>query len=100
MWRSVESNARACPWEPSAREPRVQPDRTKFFCLRRHQTGLVGRNQELEAPYERVVATVPEDCRSMFVTFSKGQPVERDDIFSYFREYVLHQLVDTCMIAL
>jgi hypothetical protein len=71
-----------------------------YHLLRRYQTGLVGHNQELEAPYERVVVTVPEDCRSMFVTFSKGQPVERDDIFSYFREYVLHQLVDTCMIAL
>ena len=71
-----------------------------YHLLRRYQTGLVGRNQELEAPYERVVVTVPEDSRSMFVTFSKGQPVERDDIFNYFREYVLHQLVDTFMIAL
>ena len=74
-----------------------------YHLLRRYQTGLVGRNLELEAPYERVVVTVPEDCRSMFVTFSKGQPVERDDIFNYFREYVLHQLVDTShmhMIAL
>ncbi|EES09296.1 hypothetical protein SORBI_3005G042600 [Sorghum bicolor] len=57
-----------------------------YHLLRRYQTGLVGRNLELEAPYERVVVTVPEDCRSMFVTFSKGQPVERDDIFNYFRE--------------
>ncbi|CAD6254885.1 unnamed protein product [Miscanthus lutarioriparius] len=51
-----------------------------------NKTGLVGRNQEPEAPYERIVITVPEDCRSMFITFSEGQPVERDDIFSYFRE--------------
>ena len=53
-----------------------------YHLLCRYLTGLVGRNQELKAPYERVVITVPEDCRSMFVTFSKGQPVERDDILS------------------
>ncbi|KAG0528808.1 hypothetical protein BDA96_05G044700 [Sorghum bicolor] len=57
-----------------------------YHLLRRYQTGLVGRNLELEAPYEHVVVSVPEDCRSMFVTFSKGQPVERDDIFNYLRE--------------
>lgn len=65
-----------------------------YHLLRRHQTGLVGRNQELEAPYASVVVTVPEDCRSMFITFSLGQAVERDEIFGYFREYVLLQLVD------
>ncbi|XP_066341223.1 uncharacterized protein [Miscanthus floridulus] len=57
-----------------------------YHLLRRHQTGLVGRNPELEAPYAGVIATVPEDCRSMFVTFSVGQAVEREEIFSYFRE--------------
>ena len=48
--------------------------------------------------YARVVVTMSEDYRSMFVTFSWGQAVERDEIFSYFREYVLFQLVDTCML--
>ena len=69
-----------------------------YHLLHRYQTGLVGRNPELEAPYARVIVTVPEDYRSMFVTFSWGQAVERDEIFSYFREYVLFQLVDTCML--
>jgi hypothetical protein len=69
-----------------------------YHLLRRHQTGLVGRNLELEAPYAGVITTVPEDRRSMFVTFSLGQAVEREEIFSYFREYVLHQLVDTCFV--
>jgi hypothetical protein len=61
-----------------------------YHLLRRYQTGLVGRIPELEAPYaSAVVVTVPEDYRSMFVTFSRGQSVERDEIFNYFREYVL-----------
>ncbi|XBI32493.1 hypothetical protein VPH35_055936 [Triticum aestivum] len=29
---------------------------------------------------------VPEDCRSMFITFSKGMPPHREEIFEYFRE--------------
>ncbi|CAN6247592.1 unnamed protein product [Urochloa humidicola] len=57
-----------------------------YRLLRRHQTGLVGRRQELEAPYTCRPVTVPEDCRSMFVTFSKGQPIERQEIFDYFRQ--------------
>ena len=60
-----------------------------YLLLHRYQTGLVGCNLELEAPYARVIVTVPKDYRSMFVTFSRGQAVERDEIFSYFREYVL-----------
>jgi len=51
----------------------------------RHQTGLLGRHPELEEPYVSVPAAVPEDCRSMFITFSRGQSVERDEIFDYFR---------------
>ena len=63
-----------------------------YHLLHRYQTGLVGRNPELEAPYARVIVTVPEDYRSMFVTFSRGQAVQRDEIFSYFREYVLERV--------
>lgn len=73
-------------------------DNRLYHLLRRHQTGLVSRNPELEAPYAGVITTMPEDCRSMFVTFSLGQAVEREEIFSYFREYVLHQLIDTCFV--
>ena len=58
-----------------------------YRLLRRYQTGLVGRLSELEAPYTCSPVTVPEDCRSMFVTFSKGQPaVDREEIFDYFRK--------------
>ncbi|RLN09165.1 hypothetical protein C2845_PM11G11450 [Panicum miliaceum] len=57
-----------------------------YRLLRRYQTGLVGRPRELEAPYTCRPVTVPEDCRSMFVTFSKGQPIEREEIFDYFRQ--------------
>jgi hypothetical protein len=58
-----------------------------YRLLRRYQTGLVGRLSELEAPYTCRPVTVPEDCRSMFVTFSKGQPaVDRQEIFDYFRQ--------------
>jgi len=60
-----------------------------YHLLHRYQTGLVGRNPELEAPYVRVIVTVLEDYRSMFVTFSRGQAVEQDEIFSYFRAYGL-----------
>nr|CAB3465772.1 unnamed protein product [Digitaria exilis] len=49
-------------------------------------TGLLGRNMELEAPYAGCAPViVPEDCRSMFITFSRNQAVERDEIFDYFR---------------
>ncbi|KAJ1275707.1 hypothetical protein BS78_05G156600 [Paspalum vaginatum] len=57
-----------------------------YLLMRRYQTGLVGHMPELDAPYTCNPVTVPQDCRSMFVTFSRGQPVERDDIFNYFRE--------------
>ncbi|RLM79834.1 hypothetical protein C2845_PM12G00430 [Panicum miliaceum] len=57
-----------------------------YRLLHRYQTGLVGRLRELEAPYTCRPVTVPEDCRSMFVTFSKGQPIEREEIFDYFRQ--------------
>ncbi|PAN03568.1 hypothetical protein PAHAL_1G000800 [Panicum hallii] len=57
-----------------------------YRLLRRYQTGLVGRLRKLEAPYTCRPVTVPEDCRSMFVTFSKGEPIEREEIFDYFRQ--------------
>lgn len=57
-----------------------------YRLLRRYQTGLVGRLPELEAPYMCRPVTVADDCRSMFVTFSKGQPIEREEIFNYFRQ--------------
>nr|CAB3483976.1 unnamed protein product [Digitaria exilis] len=57
-----------------------------YRLLRRYQTGLVGHLPELEAPYTCRPVTVPEDCRSMFITFSKGQPIEREEIFDYFRQ--------------
>ncbi|PUZ66937.1 hypothetical protein GQ55_3G389400 [Panicum hallii var. hallii] len=56
-----------------------------YRLYRRHQTGLLGRHPELEEPYVSLPVTVPEDCRSMFITFSRGQSVERDEIFDYFR---------------
>ncbi|CAM0149321.1 unnamed protein product [Urochloa decumbens] len=40
----------------------------------------------LEAPYTCRPVAVPEDCGSMFLTFSKGQPIERQEIFDYFRQ--------------
>ncbi|KAL6848460.1 hypothetical protein ACP4OV_021754 [Aristida adscensionis] len=57
-----------------------------WLLLRRYQTGLVGLLPELEAPYAWQPATVPEDYRSMFITFSRGMPVEREEIFDYFRQ--------------
>ncbi|TKW28309.1 hypothetical protein SEVIR_3G306200v4 [Setaria viridis] len=57
-----------------------------YRLFNRHQTGVLGRYQELEEPYvSPLPVTVPEDCRSMFITFSRGQAVERDEIFDYFR---------------
>ncbi|KAF7040202.1 hypothetical protein CFC21_050118 [Triticum aestivum] len=53
--------------------------------LWKSETGLVGNPPELMAPYTQPVA-VPEDCRSMFITFSKGMPPHREEIFEYFRE--------------
>nr|CAB3483974.1 unnamed protein product [Digitaria exilis] len=61
-------------------------------------TGHVSRLPELEAPYTCRPVTVPEDCRSMFVTFSKGQPIEREEIFDYFRykwgDCIIHVLME------
>uniref|UniRef100_A0ACD5V2J3 Uncharacterized protein n=1 Tax=Avena sativa TaxID=4498 RepID=A0ACD5V2J3_AVESA len=54
--------------------------------LRRYQTGLVGNPPELMAPYSSEPVAVPEDCRSMFITFSKGMPIDREEIFQYFRQ--------------
>jgi hypothetical protein len=54
--------------------------------LRRYQTGLVGNPPELMAPYRGKPVAVPEDCRSMFITFSKGMPLDREEIFEYFRQ--------------
>ncbi|CAL4892514.1 unnamed protein product [Urochloa decumbens] len=52
----------------------------------RHQTGLLGRHTEIELPYVTPPPpNVPEDFRSMFITFSRGQSVERDEVFNYFR---------------
>ena len=53
--------------------------------LRKSETGLVGNPPELMAPYTQPVA-VPEDCRSMFITFSKDMHLHREEIFDYFRE--------------
>jgi hypothetical protein len=63
-----------------------------YHSAHHYQTGLVGRNPELEEPYARVVFTVSEDYRSMFVPLSQDQAIERHEIFSYFREYVLEMV--------
>ncbi|KAE8788872.1 hypothetical protein D1007_36989 [Hordeum vulgare] len=54
--------------------------------LRKSETGLVGNPPELMAPYTSQPGAVPEDCRSMFITFSKGMPLHREEIFEYFTE--------------
>ena len=54
--------------------------------LRKYETGLVGNPPELMAPYNPLPMAVSEDCRSMFITFSKGMPLHREEIFEYFRE--------------
>ncbi|KAI4964475.1 hypothetical protein ZWY2020_005685 [Hordeum vulgare] len=54
--------------------------------LRRSETGLVGNLPELMAPYCPLPVAVPEDCRSMFITFSKDMHLHREEIFDYFRE--------------
>uniref|UniRef100_A0A0E0QX03 RRM domain-containing protein n=1 Tax=Oryza rufipogon TaxID=4529 RepID=A0A0E0QX03_ORYRU len=54
--------------------------------LRRYQTGLVGNPPELMATYSCLPVAVPEDCRSMFITFSRGAPIDREEIFDYFRQ--------------
>ncbi|TVU45938.1 hypothetical protein EJB05_05448, partial [Eragrostis curvula] len=57
-----------------------------YRLLARYQTGLLGRMPpELAAPYTFRSVPVPEDCRSMFITFSRGQHVDREDIFNHFR---------------
>ncbi|KAM3317924.1 hypothetical protein ACQJBY_035569 [Aegilops geniculata] len=54
--------------------------------LKRYETGLVGNPPELMAPYSPLPVLVPEDCRSMFITFSKDMHLHREEIFDYFRE--------------
>ncbi|VAH69207.1 unnamed protein product [Triticum turgidum subsp. durum] len=54
--------------------------------LRRSETGLIVNPPELMAPYTSQPVAVPEDCRSMFITFSKGNALHREEIFEYFRE--------------
>jgi hypothetical protein len=54
--------------------------------LTRYQTGLVGNPPELMAPYSSEPVAVSEDCCSMFITFSKGMPINREEIFEYFRQ--------------
>ncbi|KAM3317929.1 hypothetical protein ACQJBY_035574 [Aegilops geniculata] len=54
--------------------------------LRKSESGLVGNPPELMAPYSPLSVDVPEDCRSMFITFSKGMPLLREEIFDYFRQ--------------
>ncbi|KAF7040201.1 hypothetical protein CFC21_050117 [Triticum aestivum] len=55
--------------------------------LRRSETGLMMVNPpELMAPYTSQPVAVPEDCRSMFITFSKGNALHREEIFEYFRQ--------------
>jgi hypothetical protein len=63
-----------------------------YHLVHHYQTGLVGRNPDLEEPYARVDFTVSEDYRSMFMTFSRDQAVELPEIFSYFRDYVLEMV--------
>ncbi|KAK3146625.1 hypothetical protein QOZ80_3BG0269150 [Eleusine coracana subsp. coracana] len=65
--------------------PLVFNDRL-YLLYRRSTTGLCYRFPELEAPYTFRMVTVPEDYRSMFITFSRGQPLEREEIFDYFRQ--------------
>jgi hypothetical protein len=65
--------------------PLVFDDRL-YRLYNRYNTGLFPRFPELEAPYTFGQVTVPEDSRSMFITFSNGLPVEREEIFDYFRQ--------------
>ena len=51
--------------------------------LGKSETGLVGNPPELMAPYTSQPVAVPEDCRSMFITFSKGNALHREEIFEY-----------------
>ncbi|XBH59525.1 hypothetical protein VPH35_114244 [Triticum aestivum] len=54
--------------------------------LRKSESGLVGNPPEHMAPYSPLPVDVPEDCRSIFITFSKGMPLLREEIFDYFRQ--------------
>ncbi|XP_073351819.1 uncharacterized protein [Aegilops tauschii subsp. strangulata] len=54
--------------------------------LRRSETGLIVNPPELMAPYTSQPVVVPEDCRSMFITFSKGNALHHEEIFEYFRQ--------------
>nr|CDM81599.1 unnamed protein product [Triticum aestivum] len=58
--------------------------------LQRSETGLILHPPELTAPYTSQLVAVPEDCRSMFITFSKGNAIHREEIFEYFRHLFIH----------
>ncbi|XP_044947116.1 uncharacterized protein LOC123396131 isoform X2 [Hordeum vulgare subsp. vulgare] len=58
--------------------------------LRRSETGLMVNTPKLMAPYTSQPVAVPEDCRSMFITFSKGNALHREDIVQYFRQQAMH----------
>ncbi|VAH85231.1 unnamed protein product [Triticum turgidum subsp. durum] len=51
--------------------------------LRRSETGLIVNPPELMAPYTSQPVAVSEDCHSMFITFSKGNALHREEIFEY-----------------
>ncbi|VAH85232.1 unnamed protein product [Triticum turgidum subsp. durum] len=48
-------------------------------------TGMIVNPPELMVPYTSQPVAVSEDCRSMFITFSKGNALHHEEIFEYFR---------------
>ncbi|TVU45936.1 hypothetical protein EJB05_05446, partial [Eragrostis curvula] len=55
--------------------------------MTRYQTGLIDpMPDQLREPFTFRSVTVPEDSRSMFITFSRGPPVEREHILNHFRD--------------
>ncbi|KAI4962644.1 hypothetical protein ZWY2020_028379, partial [Hordeum vulgare] len=54
------------------------------FCV--SETGLMVNPPELMAPYTSQPVAVPENCRAMFITFSKENALQREEIFQYFRQ--------------
>lgn len=65
-----------------------------YALLRRHEEGGGAvLPAELAAPYRRPLAPAlapvgDGGCRSLFITFSKGSPLTREEIEEYFTEYV------------
>uniref|UniRef100_A0A0E0KPH9 RRM domain-containing protein n=1 Tax=Oryza punctata TaxID=4537 RepID=A0A0E0KPH9_ORYPU len=65
-----------------------------YALLRRHEEGDGGGAvlpAELAAPYRRPIGPAPATvgdggCRSLFITFSKGLPLTREEIEEYFTE--------------